>query len=128
MKRARPRSEEPRVRVLIMTKIFPNALEPLSSPFNRRQFAALARFCEVEVLAAIPWFPGARAFRRWSHAGRLGSVPAEDFIDGLPVHHPRFVLLPKIGRAAAGPLYAASLALPALARRGRVDVILGSWA
>jgi glycosyltransferase involved in cell wall biosynthesis len=111
-----------------MTKIFPNAAEPLSSPFNRKQFAALARFCEVEVLAAIPWFPGARAFRRWSHAGRLGSVPAKDFIDGLPVRHPRFVLLPKIGHGAAGALYAASLALPALARRGRVDVVLGSWA
>ena len=28
------------MRVLIMTKIFPNRLEPLSSPFNREQFAA----------------------------------------------------------------------------------------
>ena len=50
------------MRVLAITKIFPNRLEPLSAPFNRQQFAALARFCELEVLASIPWFPGAQAF------------------------------------------------------------------
>ena len=44
------------MRVLVMTKIFPNAAEPLSAPFNRQQIAALGRRCEVEVLAPIPWF------------------------------------------------------------------------
>ena len=47
------------MRVLIVTKIFPNLVEPLSSPFNRQQFAALSRRCDVEVLATIPWFPAA---------------------------------------------------------------------
>jgi glycosyltransferase involved in cell wall biosynthesis len=116
------------MRVLIMTKIFPNRVEPLSSPFNRRQFAALGRLCDVCVLATIPWFPGAPVFRRWSQAGRLSQVPATDTIDGLAVRHPRFVLLPKIGHAVAGPLYAASLAVSALKLRHRVDVVLGSWA
>jgi glycosyltransferase involved in cell wall biosynthesis len=116
------------MRVLIMTKIFPNAVEPLSSPFNRRQFTALAKFCDVEVLATIPWFPGATAFRRWSHAGRLTKVPPRDSIDGLSVRHPRFMLLPKVGHSVAGPLYAASLAMVLLELRRRFDVILGSWA
>lgn len=116
------------MRVLIVTKIFPNRLEPLSSPFNRRQFAALSRLCDVEVLASIPWFPGASVFGRWSAAGRLTQVPRHDRIDGIPVLHPRFAYLPKIGHSIAGPLYAASLARLALARRGSVDVVLGSWA
>jgi len=116
------------MRVLVITKIFPNALEPLSNPFNRQQFAALARLDQVEVLATIPWFPGARAFARDSTAGRLGAVPREDRIDGLTVHHPRFLYVPKIGHALAGPLYAASLARAVLRRRGQVDVVLGSWA
>jgi glycosyltransferase involved in cell wall biosynthesis len=116
------------MRVVIMTKIFPNAVEPLSSPFNRRQFSALAKFCDVEVLATIPWFPGATAFRRWSHAGRLTKVPARDSIDGVAVRHPRYVLVPKIGHSVAGPLYAASLAMVAFELRRRVDVVLGSWA
>ena len=116
------------MRVLIVTKIFPNRLEPFSSPFNRRQFAALARLCDVEVLATIPWFPGAAAFGRWSSAGRLAAVPQQERIDGLWVGHPRFAFVPKVGHAIAGLLYAASLARAVLARRGRVDVVLGSWA
>src|SRR5215510_8641764 len=62
------------MRVLVMTKIFPNAAEPLSAPFNRQQIAALGRRCDVEVLAPIPWFPGARLFARWSSAGLYGAA------------------------------------------------------
>jgi len=82
------------MRVLIVTKIFPNSVEPLSSPFNRQQFAALARLCDVELLATIPWFPGASLLGRWSAAGRLHGVPSQEQIDGLRVRHPRFAFLP----------------------------------
>lgn len=116
------------MRVLIVTKIFPNRAEPLSSPFNRQQFAALSRYCTVEVLATIPWFPGAAAFRRWSSVASLSSVPSSDTIDGLQVRHPRVMYIPKVGRAVAGPMYAASLAATTLHYQGRVDVVLGSWA
>jgi len=116
------------MRVLVITKIFPNSVERLSSPFNRRQFAELSRSCELEVLATIPWFPGASALRRWSTAGRLTGVPAEECIDGMTVRHPRYAFLPKIGHGIAGPLYAASLATSLLRYRNRVDVVLGAWA
>jgi glycosyltransferase involved in cell wall biosynthesis len=116
------------MRVLVITKIFPNALEPLSSPFNRQQFAALGRLCEVEVLATIPWFPLARAFARWSAAGRLAEVPSHDRIDGLTVSHPRTLFVPRYGHAISAALYAASLLPEILKRRGQVDVVLGSWA
>ena len=116
------------MRVLIITKIFPNRVEPLSAPFNRQQFAALARLCDVEILATIPWFPGSHALRRWSPAGRLHGVPARERIDGLNVRHPRFLFVPKVGNAISGPLYAASLASRVLSYRRRVDVVLGSWA
>jgi len=116
------------MRVLVVTKIFPNRLEPQSSPFNRQQFAALSRRCQVEVLATIPWFPGAGHLRRWSQAGRLLEVPDHEQIDGLSVAHPRFVYIPKLGHSISGPLYAASLAPTILPQRGSVDVVLGSWA
>ncbi len=116
------------MRVLIITKIFPNAAEPLSSPFNRQQFAALSRLCEVEVLATLPWFPGARLLRRWSPAGQVAHVPRHEVIAGLSVHHPRVFFIPKVGHALAGAFYAASLLPGALARRGRFDVILAAWA
>jgi hypothetical protein len=116
------------LRVLVVTKIFPSAVEPLSAPFNRQQFAALGRRCQVDVLATIPWYPGAGLLARWSSAGRVAAAPRHEVIEGLDVHHPRTLFVPRIGHATWGPLYAASLA-PEVARwRGKVDVVLGSWA
>jgi teichuronic acid biosynthesis glycosyltransferase TuaC len=118
----------PRLRVLAITKIFPNAAEPLSAPFNRQQFAELARLCELEVMATLPWFPGASLLSRWSSAGKLAAVPRRETIAGIPVTHPRTLFVPRLAHGAWGPLYAASIA-PVLHRyRKRVDVVLGSWA
>ena len=115
------------MRVLVITRIFPNAAEPRSAPFNRLQLAALGRRCRVEVIATLPWFPGIGLASRWSDAARLVRVPRQEQIAGLPVAHPRALYLPRLHGAAAG-LYAASLLPEVLSRRGHVDVVLGTWA
>jgi teichuronic acid biosynthesis glycosyltransferase TuaC len=116
------------LRVLAITKIFPNAVEPLSAPFNRQQFAALSRRCELHVMGTIPWFPGAGLLGTWSTAGRLARVPFRETIEGMTVTHPRTLFVPRYAQGAWGALYALSIA-PLLARyRGKVDVVLGSWA
>ncbi|HTL34827.1 MAG TPA: glycosyltransferase family 4 protein, partial [Kofleriaceae bacterium] len=116
------------MRVLAITKIFPNAAEPLSAPFNRQQFAALRELCDLQVMATIPWFPGAGLLSRWSSAGKLAAVPKRDTIAGIDVTHPRTLFLPKLAHATWGPLYAASIALALAPYRKKVDVVLGSWA
>lgn len=116
------------MRVLAVTKIFPNSAEPLSSPFNRQQFAELARMCDLKVLATIPWFPGVAALKQWTAAGRLTAVPAKERIAGIEVEHPRFLYVPKFAYGLTGPLYVASLLKDVLPRRGSVDVVLGSFA
>ena len=71
------------MRVLLITKIFPNAVHPDEAPYNRRQFAALSRYCDVRVLATIPWFPGMRRLSKWPVGS---SAPREEVIDrALPV-------------------------------------------
>jgi teichuronic acid biosynthesis glycosyltransferase TuaC len=117
-----------KLRVLVITKIFPNAAQPTSAPFNRQQIAALSRLCHVEVLATIPWYPGAGMLARWSSAGRVGDVPSHETIDGIDVRHPRTLFVPRVAHGLWAPLYAASLAPMALGYRGRVDVVLGTWA
>ena len=116
------------MRVLAITQIFPSAAEPLSAPFNRLQLAALGRLVDVEVLASLPWFPGARLASRWSAAGRRDAVPRREVVDGLSVTHPRVLYVPRVGRSLSAGLYAASVAREVLRRRGRVDVVLGTWA
>ncbi len=104
------------MRVIVLTRLFPNALEPLWSPFNKQQFAALSRLCDVEVLGTIPWFPGARLFKRVSAAGRLADVPRHETISGLPVDHPRYLQLPKLPSLSAA-LYSARGPIPTASRR-----------
>ncbi|NVB76986.1 MAG: glycosyltransferase family 4 protein [Kofleriaceae bacterium] len=116
------------MRVLAITKIFPNAAEPLSAPFNRQQFAALRELCDLEVMATIPWFPGAGLLAKWSSAGKLAAVPRRETIAGIDVTHPRTLFLPKLAHATWGPLYAASIAPLMAPYRNKVDVVLGSWA
>jgi len=116
------------LRVLAITKLFPNAAEPLAAPFNRQQFAALAKHCTLDVLATIPWFPGAGWLAKWSSAGKLARVPRRETIGGLAVQHPRTLFIPKLALATWGPLYAASIAPLLAPYRGNVDVVLGAWA
>jgi hypothetical protein len=83
------------LRVLITTRLFPSAADPLAAAFNRQQFAALSRLCNVQLLAVIPWFPGVGLLSRWTAAGRLTGAPARERIDGLEVEHPRVFYLPR---------------------------------
>ncbi len=116
------------MRTLVVTKIFPNACEPHASPFNRQQFAELRRFCDVEVLATIPWFPLASLAGTRTRANTLRGVPERDRIADIEVSHPRYLYIPKVGDALASALYAASLFSEVRRRRPRIDVILASWA
>jgi glycosyltransferase involved in cell wall biosynthesis len=119
------------LRVLTVTRIFPNAVEPLACAFNRQQLAALSRLCDVEVAAAIPHLPGARHLLANSRVAKLAEVPEREIIDGIPVLHPRIAYVPKGGSLLAPlnvPLYLAGL-LPHLSylRSRGFDAVLGTY-
>lgn len=117
-----------RLRILIVTRLFPNRVRPSLAPFNLQQFRALAELCDVRILAVVPWFPGARWIAGTSDAARFTAVPRADVVAGVPVAHPRVFYIPKIGHAVAPALYAASLLPFVVGLRGHVDAVLGSWA
>ena len=130
----RPARAGPRLRVLVVTRIFPNRVEPL----RVRLPAPAARLprapCDVEVLATVPYLPGARAPRR-SHA--RGAPPPRP----AARRHRR----PRRSSTRASRTCPAPAALPALAAaqraalprrppartsrrlRGRFDVVLGTY-
>src|SRR5581483_739907 len=55
----------------------------------------------VEVVAPIPYVP---AMLRGTSKGRVASLPAEEAVNGLTVHHPRYPLLPKVSMPLHGHL------------------------
>jgi teichuronic acid biosynthesis glycosyltransferase TuaC len=115
------------MRVLAITKIFPNSLEPLSSPFNRQQFIALSKKCELTVLEAIPYFPASELTGQPPRAAKLAALPAHEMVDGVDTFYMRQLYLPRVGLSVAMPLYLASL-LPFRGLARRYDVILATWA
>jgi glycosyltransferase involved in cell wall biosynthesis len=124
-----PTATPARLRVLIVTKLFPNRLEPHACAFNRQQFSRLAERCDVEVLAVIPHLAGASLLGDRTRPGRLSRLPARDVVSGLSVAHPRAPYVPGGGPWLAplnAPLYLAALLPYVRSLRGRFDVVLGA--
>jgi teichuronic acid biosynthesis glycosyltransferase TuaC len=118
------------MRVLAITQIWPNSVEPLSSSFNLQQFKCLAETCDLTVLAAVAYVPGAELLTRMRTPPRpalLHRLPAKEIIGGIETHYMRQLYVPKVGVPVAVPLYLASMA-PHRKLLADADVILGTWA
>lgn len=109
------------MRVLVLTSVYPNARQPLHGIFVARRVRALARLCEIVVVAPVPWFPLNRLLRG---AGST-DIPREEIQDGIAVLHPRFFSVPGVLKSLDGFFYFLSIApvLWRLRRRFRFDLI-----
>ena len=116
------------MRVLIITKIFPNRHDPSYASYNRHQFRELSRLCDVQLLALCPQYPAAAHIDRLRGITPAPRPPDRDIIDGMAVEHPRVLYLPKVGAPVAGLTYLLSLLPRVLPRRNQFDVVLGSFA
>ena len=113
------------LRVLVLSDVFPNALHPTEGLFVYERTLALARRCEVRVVAPIPWmlYRGRPRF----YLGR--GIPRSTTRGGLEVLHPRWFYVPRFWKALDGWLMFLSI-LPAVARLRRsfdFDVIQTNW-
>lgn len=106
-----------RLKVLVLTNLFPSPWDPLRSPFNRQQFERLGERHEVDVITAVD-------FRE-----RFGRKRKPFRAENLRTDHFVFFYPPLIGRS----LHAASWLLSLLVqkarrlRRARYDCMLLSW-
>ena len=115
------------MRILAVTNLYPNPLQPHRGAFNRQQFAALARRHEVEVISPIAWTDEWSARRRGAEA-----LPADRRVrrDGLSVYYPRYFYTPGVLRNCYGHFLRCSIGRTF--RRAvdefRPDVVLAAWA
>lgn len=115
------------MRVVAVTQIWPNSLEPLAAAFNVQQFRELAALCDLEVISAVASFPLAKHTGQPPRPALLAGLPEHETIAGIPTTYLRQLYVPKVGVPIAVPLYLAS-ALPHRARLAKADVIFGTWA
>jgi glycosyltransferase involved in cell wall biosynthesis len=106
-----------RLKILILTNLFPTPWDPLRSAFNLQQFERLGQLHDVDVLTAVDFRQRLRGVR--------GKVDAAH----LRTDHFTFVYPPLIGRT----LHAVCWLISLLLQRGRrlratrYDCILASW-
>lgn len=82
--------------LLTVSTLFPNPVNPTHGPFVATRLEKLVASGEAlsEVVAPVPWLP---SWVRYPSAGRLDLVPRTRLHGGLTVHHPRYLVVPKIG-------------------------------
>lgn len=98
------------LRVLIFSTLYPSSARPGHGIFVETRLRELLRSGQVQarVVAPVPWFPstdprhGARAL--------MAATPRVETRHGIKVHHPRYLVVPKVGQS----LHPFGLALGAL--------------
>jgi teichuronic acid biosynthesis glycosyltransferase TuaC len=89
-----------RLRVLVYTTLFPNAINPLGGNFVLERMRYLLKFADISVVAPVPYFPSWIPFNRtWM---RWARVPKSEHFAGFYAEHPRYFVFPKVGMATHG--------------------------
>jgi glycosyltransferase involved in cell wall biosynthesis len=106
------------IRLLLFSSLFPSSQRPIHGIFVETRLRELMKSGEVEarVVAPVPWFPSTAA--RFGKYGVFAATPRFEQRNGLEVHHPRYLLAPKVGMSTA-PYCMALGALPTLRRLQR---------
>src|ERR1700744_1701524 len=103
------------IRLLTFTTLFPHAGRPNQGIFveNRLRHLVASGEASSVVLAPVPWFPSkASMFGDWAiHA----AAPQAEVRQGITVHHPRYLTIPKGGMSVA-PWLLYQAMVPQLAR------------
>ncbi len=89
--------------ILTLTTLFPNSLQPVHGVFisNRMESFTRKYGWDWTVLAPVPYFPRIPIAPR-SRYGLYARMPALEEPWGYPLHHPRYLVTPKLGMCFYG--------------------------
>jgi glycosyltransferase involved in cell wall biosynthesis len=116
------------MRVLTLTTLYPNPLQPHRAAFNRQQLRALSRRHDVNVIAPIAWTD--ELFARWNGPRSLPRGEYRSSNDGPTVEHTRYWFLPRTLRGLHGHWFRWSVrrAFQRAVSEFVPDVIYAPWA
>ena len=94
------------MRVLLLSHMYPSSVDPVFGIFVHKQTKELVKQgCEVRVVSPVPLTPPPlrKLKRRWQG---YSQIPREEGLEGIEVHHPRYLSFPRnILLAYSGYLY-----------------------
>lgn len=114
------------MKILALTNLYPNPLQPHRAAFNRHRFRFLAEHHQVRLIAPVSWRD------EWALRGTGARIPSDrrTTCDGIAVEHPRYWYTPGVLRGQYGRFFEASVR-PAFDRAVRAfepDIVLATWA
>lgn len=104
-----------KIKTILFSTLYPSSARPLHGIFVETRLRELLKSgrIETEVVAPVPWFPFTQPrFGSWAS---MAATPRYEERNGLRVHHPRYLLPPKVGQNIA-PYVLAAGALPTFRR------------
>lgn len=89
------------IRLLLFSSLFPSSQRPIHGIFVETRLRELMKTGQVEakVVAPVPWFPSTA--KRFGDYALFAATPRFEQRNGLEVHHPRYLLAPKVGMSTA---------------------------
>lgn len=116
--------------ILTLTSLFPNAMQPVHAVFirNRMQNFARRHGHKWTVVAPVAWWPKL-PFSTVASYDRLARVPLLEDLAGHAVHHPRYLVTPKVGMSWYGRWMSIGVrrTVEEIHRREPIDVIDGHY-
>jgi len=110
------------MKALLLSNLYPSRREPTRGTFNHQLFGALSHFCDVRVIAPLPWWSRVR------HPSEWFATPHEDHT-GLDVLLPTYWSLPRVVPLHGIALYTSLRRQVAELRRTfAFEVVLAAWA
>lgn len=88
-------------RIVVFTTVFPNQKQPNFGLFVRERMFRVAKQLPLCVVAPVPWFPGQGLLRKFRPHFRPQPHRYEN-MQGIDVHHPRFLSFPGIFKSLDG--------------------------
>lgn len=85
------------MKVLLFSSLFPSSVRPVHGIFVETRLRELLKTGQVDarVVSPVPWFPFSG--QRFGEYGQFAATPRREHRNGIDVHHPRYLLLPKVG-------------------------------
>ncbi len=115
------------MRILAITNLYPNPLQPTRGVFNCNQFEALGRDHSVVVISPISWTTELVRRLRGNCDLQKGRIRKTN---GIKVYHPRYFYPPKMLRKYYGYCFAASIQrlFYRIMNEFEPELVLGAWA
>lgn len=97
-----------RMKILMLTRLFPSREFPAFGTFCLERAKALAQHADVRVMVPTPyfpgWLPGRASWKRWSKVERHGEI-----LPGIKVSYPRYLSIPATATWLQGTAMARSV-------------------